>query len=174
MSLTIDYGQKAARAEIAASKQACNALNLPHAVLIAQIGSVAAGDMSDQAASQHSANSEFWPFRNQYLVTLAAMYSIKHGYSRILIGTVATDCRHKDGTQRFVEISDRLLSEQEGGIRLAAPAISMTSTELVRQSKIEFSVLGWAHSCHIGQLACGCCRGCIKHSEVMQSLELQR
>lgn len=174
MCLTIDYGQKAATAEIVASEQICKALQLPHAVLTAQIATVSAGDMSDQVPSQHSLHSEFWPFRNQYLVTLAAMYSIKCDCSRVLIGTVASDCRHKDGTQHFVEGMDRLLRVQEGGIGFAAPAILMTSVELVRKSSIGSSVLAWAHSCHVGKLACGRCRGCIKHSEVMQSLGLPR
>lgn len=172
--LTVDYGQKAAAAEIIASGQVCKELRLDHTVLIAQIPGVGVGDMSDGGTSVHSPHTEFWPFRNQYLVTLAAMYSIKHGYSRVLIGTVATDCRHKDGTHQFVDDMDKLLCAQEGGVRFAAPAISMTSAELVRQSRIEPSVLAWAHSCHVGRLACGRCRGCVKHSEIMQTLGLQR
>lgn len=172
--LTIDYGQKAAAAEIVASEQACKALQLDHTVLTAQIADVGTGDMSDSGTSVHSQHSEFWPFRNQYLATLAAMYSIKHGYSRVLIGTVATDCRHKDGTHQFVSDMDKLLCAQEGAVRFAAPAISMTSAELVRQSRIDPSALAWAHSCHVGPLACGRCRGCIKHSEIMQTFDLQR
>lgn len=172
--LTIDYGQKAATAEIVASEQACKALHLDHTVLTAPISDVGTGDMSDSGTSEHSVHSEFWPFRNQYLVTLAAMYSIKHGYNRVLIGTVATDCRHKDGTHQFVSDMDNLLRAQEGAIRFAAPAISMTSVELVRQSRVVSSILAWAHSCHVGRLACGRCRGCVKHSEIMQTFGIQR
>ena len=174
MCLTINYGQKAAVAEINASAQVCRALGLRHSVLTNQIADLAAGEMSHQASSRHSPHTEFWPFRNQYLATLAGMYSVKYGYDRVLIGTVVTDSRHKDGTHNFVNSIDVLMSEQEGGIRYAAPAISMTSAELVRQSGIASSVLGWAHSCHHGNLACGRCGGCIKHSDVMQSLGWER
>lgn len=174
MCLTIDYGQKAAATEIVASEQASKALRLNHDVLTAQIANIGAGDMSSNGASEHSQYSEYWPFRNQYLVTLAAMYSIKHGYSRVLIGTVATDCRHRDGTHQFITDMDKLLCHQEGAIQFSAPAISMTSIELVHQSGIDPSILAWAHSCHVGRFACGNCSGCTKHSEIMQALGLHR
>lgn len=174
LCLTVDYGQRAASAEIHASAQVCKALGLRHEVLSASISSLAAGDMSRHAASQHSPHSEFWPYRNQYLATLASMCAIKHGCDTVLIGSVSTDSRHKDGTLHFVEGMDALLRWQEGGVRFVAPAISMTSGQLVRESSIESSILAWAHSCHVGELACGRCRGCEKHSEVMQSLGFQR
>lgn len=67
--LTIDYGQRAARAEIQASNEICKALGLRHDTISAPIPSLGMGDMSDQAVSRHSKYPEFWPFRNQYLVT---------------------------------------------------------------------------------------------------------
>lgn len=174
MCLTVDYGQNAAVAEINASEQVCRALGLRHTVLTNRLVDLAVGEMSQQTSSWHSPHAEFWPFRNQYLATLAGMYSIKHGYDRVLIGTVTTDSRHRDGTHDFVNAIDALMSSQEGGIHYVAPAISMTSAELVRQSGIPSSVLGWAHSCHRSNLACGRCGGCVKHSEVMQSLGWER
>lgn len=168
--LTINYGQRAAVAEIRASSQVCEELGLCHEVLIAHIPDLGAGDMSGRDPILHSEHSEFWPFRNQYLITLGAMAAIKHGCGSVLIGTVITDKRHMDGSQEFITSLDRILALQEGGIRLVAPAASMTSSELVRQSKISDGVLGWSHSCHTGDLACGRCRGCQKHSELMAEL----
>jgi 7-cyano-7-deazaguanine synthase len=168
--LTIDYGQRAVKAETRASSQVCKELKLRHEILTARIPDLSAGDMSEQGVSLHSVHSEFWPFRNQYLITLGAMFAIKHGCDSVLIGTVFTDKRHMDGSHEFITSLDRTLALQEGNIRLAAPAASMTSTELVHQSKISDGILGWAHSCHIGEFACGHCRGCQKHSEVMTEL----
>lgn len=168
--LTVDYGQRSATAEIRASEQVCKDLCLHHEVLTARIADLGAGDMSGETTSSHSVHSEFWPFRNQYLITLGAMLAIKQGCERVLIGTVVTDQRHLDGSQQFIETLDRVLAVQEGAVRLIAPASSLTSAELVRMSKIAPATLGWAHSCHIGDLACGQCRGCQKHSEVMVEL----
>ena len=170
LCLTVDYGQRPAVAEIRASQQVCKDIGLHHEVLSVRIPDLGSGDLAGAGASAHSIHSEFWPFRNQYLVTLGAMVAIKHGCKRVLIGTVATDKRHKDGSTEFVETVDRVLALQEGAIRLSAPALSMTSAELVAKSEVPIKILGWSHSCHTGDLACGRCRGCQKHSEVMTEL----
>lgn len=172
--LTIDYGQRAAGAEIRASRQVCKELGLRHELLTARIPGLGAGDMSGRDSSLHSEHSEFWPFRNQYLITLGAMTAIKYGCGSVLVGTVITDKRHTDGSPEFITSLDRTLMLQEGSIRLSAPAASMTSAELVHHSKIPDGVLGWSHSCHTGELACGRCRGCQKHSEVMVELGWSR
>lgn len=168
--LTVDYGQRTAAAEIRASRQVCKDLGLHHELLTARIPDLGAGDMAGQECSIHSPHSEFWPFRNQYLITLGAMSAMKHVCSRVLIGTVSTDKRHMDGSVGFVESIDQMLALQEGAIRLVAPALSMTSAELVIASAIPRGILGWSHSCHVGDLACGRCRGCQKHVEVMEAL----
>lgn len=172
--LTIDYGQRAAAAEIQASRQICADLSLRHEVLTAHIPSLGAGDMAGTAPTMHSPNSEFWPFRNQYLITLGAMAAVKYACKHVLIGTVSTDDRHADGSVQFIGTMDALLALQEGEIHLVAPAKHLTTAELVKQSRLSQATLGWTHSCHTGDLACGNCRGCAKHSEVMAELGLSR
>lgn len=172
--LTIDYGQKAAHAEVGASKAICKALGLRHEVLVAPISGLGSGDMVGGACSKHSSNTEYWPLRNQYLITLAAMSAMQLDLEQVLIGSVISDTRHADGRIEFVSAMCELLLAQEGGISLAAPAIGMSSVELVRKSAIPIEVLAWAHSCHTSNLACGRCNGCNKHSEVMSNLSFLR
>lgn len=170
--LTIDYGQLPAKGEVVAATQACRDLALRHEVLAAQIPSLGSGDLAG-GISDHSPHSEFWPFRNQFLITLAGMMAMKFGCDTVLIGTVANDSRHKDGSREFLAAMDHLLGLQEGSIRLLAPAAHLTSAELVSQSRIPHTTLAWSHSCHTGNLACGQCRGCQKHLEVEVALGLQ-
>lgn len=172
--LTIDYGQNPAASEIAASSSACVALGLTHEVLSAPVRGLGAGVLAGKPPSTASPNPEFWPFRNQLLVTLAAMVAIGRCSKRVLIGTVASDERHADGTADFILRLNRLLEMQEGGLTLEAPAIKLNTLALVRESGIDMSVLAWAHSCHSSNTACGRCPGCTKHSEVMQALGWNR
>lgn len=51
-----------------------------------------------------------------------------------------------------------------------APAIELSTAELVRKSGIPPSFLAWAHSCHKSHVACGNCRGCNKYMEVFQEV----
>jgi 7-cyano-7-deazaguanine synthase len=170
LSLTINYGQRSADGEILAAAQICRDLSLNHEVLIAPVPTLGSGDLVGASTSAHSPHSDFWPFRNQYLITLACMMAVKRECQMVLIGTVRTDVRHRDGSREFLAGINQLLMVQEGKIRLYAPAASLTSEELVRRSRIEPATLAWSHSCHVSNLACGNCRGCLKHSEITTAL----
>lgn len=174
LCLTVRYGQAAADAEVQSSARACQELGLRHEVLEVALPSLGSGCMAGQTASPHSVHEEFWPFRNQYLITLAGMVAIKEGLREILIGTVVTDRRHADGSPEFLRAIRELIGLQEGAVQVRAPAAELTSEQLVEQSGISMAVLGWAHSCHTSALACGNCPGCRKHSQVMTSLGLFR
>ena len=88
----------------------------------------------------------------------------------VLIGTVKSDNLHADGSGNFVRSLNDLLAMQEGGLRLAAPAIGLDSTELLVRSGVSLELLGWTHSCHTDNFACGHCRGCSKHLAVMREV----
>lgn len=170
VALTINYGQVSAAAEVRASAQIASLLNIRHEVLTADVRHLGAGDLAGTKPHSLAPETEWWPFRNQLLVTLAGMRAISLGVTRLLIGTVRTDEFHADGTQAFMTAIDSLCSLQEGNLRVAAPAIKMTSSELIRKSQIPRDHLAWAHSCHRNSLACGLCRGCDKHRMVMDEL----
>lgn len=82
----------------------------------------------------------------------------------LYIGTVRSDGQnHADGTLQFVNRMDELMALQEGGLRVSAPAIELSTAELVQQARVPPSFLSWAHSCHKANIACGDCRGCNKY-----------
>lgn len=172
--LTVDYGQRAADAEIKASAQVCLSLGLKHVILNVNIGALGSGQMAGEESSPMSENAEFWPFRNQFLITLAGMLALKEGCTEIVIGSVASDQRHADGSATFRQLLHHLMGIQEGGLLLNAPAADLTSEQLVEASGVSLDVLSWAHSCHTGNLACGQCPGCTKHTQVMRSMGLNR
>lgn len=170
IAITIDYGQVPARGELDAATAASSALGLPHDVVSIDCRSIGSGDLAGSAAHAAAPASEWWPFRNQLLLTIGASRALSLGASRLLIGTVASDGFHVDGRQEFIALMADILRLQEGSIELEAPAASISSAELVRMSGVPIEILAWSHSCHTSDLACGRCRGCSKHFEVMQEL----
>ena len=170
IAITIDYGQRAAQAEVMAARQVCSELSIVHEVVSVDCSAIGSGDMAGLAADALAPVSEWWPYRNQLLVTLAAAHGIALGVNRLLLGSVASDASHTDGTAKFYSSIDALMRLQEGGVAVEAPAIEMNTVDLVRRSDIPRGMLAWAHSCHIGNLACGGCRGCVKHYQVMEEL----
>lgn len=170
IAFTVDYGQAAAKAEVAAATQVCKELSIAHQVIRADCSSLGSGDMAGTNAVALAPVPEWWPFRNQLLITLAGMRAVSLGARTILTGSVVSDGLHTDGRPDFYEAIDRLTRLQEGSISVEAPALGMTTVELVRHSGIPRELLAWAHSCHVGSMACGGCRGCVKHYEVTNIL----
>lgn len=173
IAVTIDYGQLPAPAEIRASAAVCDALGIEHRVISVDLSEFGSGDMAGRPQLEVSSLTEWWPFRNQMLITIAAMAVLRDGVTELMIGTLRTDSGHVDGTPEFVESTNRLLSMQEGGMRLTAPAIELTATDLIKASKVPWPILGWAHSCHSSEYACGECGGCRKHYRTMEAMGVE-
>jgi len=115
--------------------------------------------------------SDWWPYRNQLLITFACMRAISRDVQTLYIGTVKSDGEsHRDGTPEFLNRMDGLIAYQEGGLRLVAPAVEYTTAELVRMAAVPSGLLAWAHSCHKANIACGNCRGCNKYLATLAEL----
>ncbi len=174
LAFTVLYGQAAGEAEVEASKAICHELGTSHEVLRADFSFAGLGDMSTnrrEAGSENSnylPSSDWWPLRNQFLITVVAARCLAMGVQGDLFtGTVSSDARFADGTVGFYSLMDELFTRQEGGLRLYAPAIKKCSAELLRESKMPEAIARWTHSCHCFNVACGMCRGCRKRGEVM-------
>jgi len=170
IAITIDYGQAPAEAEIRAAAQVTCELRMRHDVIRVDCAALGSGDMANAKALAMAPVPEWWPYRNQLLVTLAGMRALALGADTLLVGSVASDASHADGRPPFYDLLNQLMMFQEGGLRVEAPALALSTVELVRRSGIPRALLAWAHSCHVGSLACGGCRGCVKHFEVTEAL----
>ncbi|WP_036109633.1 MULTISPECIES: 7-cyano-7-deazaguanine synthase [Luteibacter] len=170
VAFTIDYGQLAAQAELRASAAICESLSIPHVPIQVDCRALGSGDMAGDLPDAHAPCTDWWPYRNQLLITLAGMRAISLGVDTLMIGTVASDGTHADGRIEFFENLDALMACQEGGLRVTAPAIELTTVNLIRAGGIPASLLAWAHSCHKANVACGQCRGCNKYFEVYHEL----
>ncbi|MGQ0532110.1 MAG: 7-cyano-7-deazaguanine synthase [Caulobacteraceae bacterium] len=170
LAITVDYGQKPAPGEIRSASAICSALQVKHVVVTSDISQLGSGDLAGLDAATHAPASEWWPYRNQFLCTLAGMKCQQVGASRLLIGALKTDGFHADGRPEFVQQMNTLFALQEGELVLEAPAHHLSAAELVVQSGISRDILAWSHSCHVSEHACGFCRGCRKHFETMEAV----
>lgn len=165
--LFIDYGQVSAQGEQRAARAAAALLNLPLREEKIDCSSLSAGELVGTEAIGLGMSTDWWPFRNQLLVTIAAPIAFSLHLRRILIAVVAGESPFADSTAGFVSQMDALLQLQEGSLRLGAPAVTWTSLELVKRSGVPGSILACSHSCLQGTWACGSCRGCQKWFRVM-------
>ncbi|WAJ29537.1 7-cyano-7-deazaguanine synthase [Antarcticirhabdus aurantiaca] len=170
LCLTVDYGQRPAAGEIRSSAAIAAALDLRHETLRVDLSALGSGDMAGSDASGLASGPEWWPYRNQMLITLAAMRYVTSGLSEIVIGAVGTDT-HADGKAPFLEAIDRALAVQEGCVRVSAPARDADPVELLRRSSLPRELLCLTFSCHSGPYACGQCRGCTKRLATIYALD---
>jgi len=170
LTLTIDYGQRPAIGEERAAASVAAALGLRHRVLHIDCSSLGSGDLAGTKPLAVAPEQEWWPFRNQLLLSLAAPIALQEGLRTILIGSVRSDSFHSDGKREFIDAMRALLQLQEGGLTVEAPALDESAAELCKRVQVPHEVLAWAHSCHTSEFACGWCRGCNKHRSTMREL----
>lgn len=181
-TLFVDYGHRASAAEARAAAAVAGELGLDHARTAVDASAVGGGLLAGPSNASPHKSPEWWPFRNQLLLTVAASWLIREFPERvlasaedapwtILFGTVATDrSRHLDGSPRFFLAADELLRTQEGCLSCRAPAIDLSTEELIQKSGAGDDVLGWTHSCHVSERPCGNCPGCWKRANVLDTL----
>ncbi len=171
-AFTIDYGQNSAEAEIEASKSICKRIGINHEIITVDIRSIGSGDLINKSQSVIAPKSDWWPFRNQLLITIASSYILSNNLDidEIIFGSVRNDSYHTDGKKEFFDHMNKLLQFQEGSLKVSTPAIDLTAVELIKKSNIPLSLLSWSNSCHKARYACGNCRGCYKQQNVFHEL----
>jgi 7-cyano-7-deazaguanine synthase len=168
--VTIDYGQCVAGAEVRAATEIARRLRLRHELIQVNAAALGVGHLAGRPPSELGAAPEWWPYRNQLLVTLAAMRLVPEGLSEISIGTVMGDDIYADGRPEFVAALDQLMALQEGAIRVSAPALSMTSEHLLERAPNMSELIPWTFSWLVTDFPCGQCRGCTKHRLVLEAM----
>jgi len=170
---TVNYGQLPAQAEITAARYIAAQIGSRHEILTVDCGSLGSGDLTTKPALRVAPAPEWWPFRNQLLITFCAIRALELEVEELMLGSVCSDAIHGDGTPDFFAAMRAALACQEGALGLSTPAIGMTSRELVSISRIPINSLLLTHSCHTGDLACGRCRGCQRRFATFQVLGLE-
>lgn len=173
IAITIDYGQKCAEAEIQTSSYIANRLGIEHHVLRIDCSSLGSGTLTDNGQIDGAPSEEWWPYRNQLLVTLACMKCIQMGVNTLYVGSVKQDGdRHKDGTKQFYELLSNLTEYQEGNIKIEMPAAEFDTIDLIKESQVPMSLLLHSHSCHTSNKPCRKCSGCYKNYSIRLQLGL--
>ncbi|MCL4784603.1 MAG: 7-cyano-7-deazaguanine synthase [Bryobacterales bacterium] len=170
---TVNYGHRPAQAEIAAARHIAGQIGSRHEILTLDCSSMGSGDLAAKPALPSAPTPEWWPFRNQLLITFCAIRALELDIGELVLGSVRSDAIHGDGTEDFFDAMREALACQEGALKLSTPAIGMTSPEVVSASGIPMDSLLLTHSCHTGDLACGSCRGCQRRFATFQALGLE-
>lgn len=172
IAYTINYGQASADRESYISKKVCQILGIEHKQIDIDCKTLGSGLLINQDPHTIAPSNEWWPFRNQLIITLGLMQGIKDQINEIHLALVKNDSFHKDGTKEFYNMINQLSAFQEGNIEVKCQTIPFHTHELVINYKVPFELLLLAHSCHVSNIACGKCPGCQKQLRVKQELKI--
>lgn len=168
LTLFVDYGQKPREAEARAAHAVAAHLSLPFTSISLPLTALGGGLMHDDTPLPGAPSPEWWPFRNQFLATAGAAVAVQHQLAKVALASVRGDGdRHVDGSEPFYDRLNALMMIQEGGVQVAAPAIHLSTVELLRTVDAERALIGWTVSCHRANQPCGDCPGCWKRELVL-------
>ncbi len=168
LTVFIDYGQTPREAEARAARAVAAHLALPFTAIQLPLRELGGGLMHDDTPLPDAPSPEWWPFRNQFLATAGAAVALRHGLSAVALASVRGDGdRHVDGSLPFYTQLDAVMKMQEGGVAVIAPAIHLSTVELLCEVKAERPLIGWTVSCHRANEPCGDCPGCWKRELVL-------
>jgi 7-cyano-7-deazaguanine synthase len=170
IAIFVNYGQIPAIAEGRAAREIADELGIRLETVSVDCSSLGTGLLAGSRQLPGSPTSEWWPYRNQLLATLAGSVCARHNVTEMMIGTVLGDEKHSDGSHEFVRTLDSLFALQEGHLRFTAPAISLDTKTLIKISLIPDEILAWTHSCFVSDTPCMKCRGCGKHLSTLNAL----
>lgn len=101
------------------------------------------------------------------------MQGVKDGISELYLASVRSDDFYKDDTKEFYKLANEFVSFQEGNIKIICPTLDCYSHELAINYGVPLDLLSIAHSCHISNLSCGKCSGCIKQLKVRYEIGME-
>lgn len=172
LALTFDYGQKAVKNEVAASKSICEFYNIPHKVIkldwLQEITHTAL--VADKAVptanlgTAESAASVWIPNRNGLFLNIAASFADSFGYDYILYGANKDEgATFPDNTEEFRhEISKVFETSTLKKPKVIAPLINYTKDDIVKIAIENAMPLEMVRSCYnSGKKHCGMCESCL-------------
>src|SRR6185295_18918518 len=84
VALTIDYGQVPAIAEMQASAAVCKELGIQHHPISIDCRCLGSGDLASAKPLSIAPVPEWWPYRNQLLITIGASRALALGIQKVL------------------------------------------------------------------------------------------
>jgi len=189
LALTADYGQKAARRELAASYALAQRLGIPHRTVFlpflreAASGALidpgtpvpepAAGDLDDvEGAAARSAAAVWIPNRNGVLIATAAAWAEASGFELVACGFNREEAAtFPDNSRAFLEAQNAALSfSTSAGVEVISPTIDMSKEEIARKGRSLGVPFDLCWPCYLGgSKPCGKCESCLRFRRALDA-----
>ena len=190
-AITFDYGQKAVKQEINASKRICEKMGWMHEVIDlpwlskistsslntdADIPELGEDDLDDLDKSSETASSVWVPARNTVFTSIALSYAESIGAEIIIVGWNGEEgATFPDNSKQYMEKFNELIDVgSPDKIRIEAPAIDLNKEEIVELGIKVGAPMELSYSCYKGDdKPCGVCESCVRRKRAFKKLNIK-
>jgi 7-cyano-7-deazaguanine synthase len=190
-AITFDYGQKAAKQEINASKRICEKMGWMHEVIDlpwlskistsslntdADIPELGEDDLDDLDKSSETASNVWVPARNTVFTSIALSYAESIGAEIIIVGWNGEEgATFPDNSKQYMEKFNELIDVgSPDKIRIEAPAIDLNKEEIVELGIKVGAPMELSYSCYKGDdKPCGVCESCVRRKRAFKKLNIK-
>lgn len=191
LAITFNYGQKAFKRELQASKEICEKMNWTHEVIdlpwLSKISNSTLNtdddvpelkdeDLDDFEKSSESAGSVWVPARNTVFTSIALSYAESMGASAIIVGWNGEEgATFPDNSKGYLEKFNQLIEEgSPDEIKIEAPLIDLNKEEIVEMGIKYDAPMELSYSCYKGRKKqCGVCESCMRRKRAFENLGLE-
>lgn len=175
LALTFDYGQKASKKEIEASKKICDYYGINLQVIkldwlkditttsLVSTNEIPTGEVN--VDTEESAKSVWVPNRNGLFLNIAGCFADSFGYDYILIGANKEEGQtFSDNTQEFIDrVNEEFKFSTRKQPKVVAPLINSDKNDIVMLALNNKIPLELTMSCYQqSEKHCGICESCIR------------
>ena len=190
-AITFNYGQKAFKQELNASKKICEKMGFSHSVInldwLAKISNsslntsrnipeVEFNDLDDLEKSSETASSVWVPARNTVFTSIAASYAESIGAEIIIVGWDKEEANtFPDNSKEYLKNFNKLLKIGSPiDIEIKAPAIDLDKHEIVKLGSKVNAPIELSYSCYKGNdVHCGVCESCMRRKRGFKKAEIE-
>ncbi len=190
-AITFNYGQKAFKQELKASKNICEKMGWNHEVIdlpwLSKISNsslnneedipeLTEDDLDDLEKSSASASNVWVPARNTVFVSIALSYAESIGADIIIVGWNGEEgATFPDNSKEYMDSFNELINVgSPEKIRIEAPAINLNKEEIVKLGVDIGAPMELSYSCYKGEnKPCGVCESCMRRKRAFKKIGIE-
>ena len=189
-ALTFNYGQRSALMEIKSAGAVCEKLGIKHSVLDlpwlkklgksaltsdAEVPELKMNELDSKEICDETARKVWVPGRNVVFTAIATSFAEALNAEKIIVGwDLEEAATFPDNSKEFLDAFNNVLEIGTlEGVKIEAPVIHMSKTEIVKLGTRIGAPMDLSYSCYMGEEEpCGICESCMRRIRAFKELKI--
>ena len=189
-AITFNYGQRSAKMEIKSAKAVCGKLGIEHSVIdlpwLKKLGKSALtsdedvpelkiDELDSKEICDETARKVWVPGRNVVFTAIATSFAEAENAEKIIVGwDLEEAATFPDNSKEFLDAFNNVLKIGTlEGVKIEAPVINMSKTEIVALGIKIDAPMDLSYSCYMGEEEpCGTCESCMRRIRAFKDAKL--